>query len=205
AYRSSVSPVGMRPKSPHRSGPAVGTTTSCDRSTRSCSPIVHLSTLSNWRGGGMSAGLPRGAPLSTHFPILAISSSLSDGSFLNFWMPMFFSMYHGGISRAAVCRLMADAHGRTCSYVRKGIGAIELGRWQFWQLRCRIGRTSFVNVTSPRGAFAGSGRVAETTPTQTHARIRPAFHQMRPCLDRLIRTPKCGLVLSNVLFTVSVL
>jgi hypothetical protein len=39
----------------------------------------------------MSAGLPRGAPLSAHFAIVAISSSLSEGSCLNFWMPMFFS------------------------------------------------------------------------------------------------------------------
>ena len=46
----------------------------------------------------MSAGLPRGAPLSAHFAILAISSSLSDGSCLNFWMPMFFSTNHGGIA-----------------------------------------------------------------------------------------------------------
>ena len=31
-------------------------------------------------GGGMSLGLPRGAPLSAHIAILAISSRLSDGS-----------------------------------------------------------------------------------------------------------------------------
>src|ERR687887_2309967 len=28
------------------------------------------------------------------------------------------------------------------------IGATPSGRWQFWQLRCRIGAMSFVNVTS---------------------------------------------------------
>ena len=67
----------------------------------------------------MSAGLPRGAPLSAHFAILAISSSLSDGSFLNFWMPMFFSTNHGGITprgcAGAVRVLIARAHGRTSS------------------------------------------------------------------------------------------
>src|SRR5688572_7204467 len=39
----------------------------------------------------MSATSPRGAPASTHLAIVRISSSLSDGSFLNSWMPMFFS------------------------------------------------------------------------------------------------------------------
>ncbi len=67
----------------------------------------------------MSAGLPRGAPLSAHFAIFAISSSLSDGSFLNFWMPMFFSTYHGGITPACgpmpVRCLIARAQGRTSS------------------------------------------------------------------------------------------
>ena len=64
----------------------------------------------------MSAGLPRGAPLSTHFAIVAISSSLSDGSSLNFWMPMFFSTNHGGMTPARapspVRVLIARAHGR---------------------------------------------------------------------------------------------
>ena len=67
----------------------------------------------------MSAGLPRGAPLSAHFAIVAISSSLSDGSLWNCWMPMFFSTYHGGMTPAfgpmPVRCLMARAHGRTSS------------------------------------------------------------------------------------------
>ena len=63
----------------------------------------------------MSAGLPCGAPLSTQLAIFAISSSLSEESSLNFWMPMFLSMNQGGISRAAVLRLIARAHGRTSS------------------------------------------------------------------------------------------
>ena len=86
---------------------------------RSGVPIVQARSSAYCFGGGMSAGLPRGAPLSAHFAIVAISSSLSDGSFLNFWMPMFFSTYHGGITPAfgpmPVRCLIARAHGRTSS------------------------------------------------------------------------------------------
>ena len=64
-------------------------------------------------------GLPRGAPLSAHVAIIATSFALSDGSSLYCWMPMFFSMYHGGITPACgpmpVRCLMARAHGRTSS------------------------------------------------------------------------------------------
>ena len=67
----------------------------------------------NVSGGGMSAGLPRGAPLSAHHAILATSSSLSEMSFLYCWMPMPFSMNHGGIVpcllRMLVRRLIAAA------------------------------------------------------------------------------------------------
>src|SRR5262245_38410130 len=66
-------------------------------------------------------------------------------------MPIPFSMYHGGIVpcllRMLVRRLIAAANGRASSYVNSDIGASELGWWQFWQLRCRIGATSRVNVT----------------------------------------------------------
>jgi len=51
---------------------------------RSGVPIAHFAASSQVRGGGMSAGLPRGAPLSAQVAILAISSALSDGSFWNF-------------------------------------------------------------------------------------------------------------------------
>src|SRR5262249_33580607 len=84
AYRSSVRPLGINPRSVHLSGPTAGTATSTDFSTRSGSPIVHLSVVSNWRGGGMLAGFPWGAPLSTHLAIFATSASPSEGSFLNF-------------------------------------------------------------------------------------------------------------------------
>jgi hypothetical protein len=41
--------------------------------------------------------------------------------------------------------------------VTSDIGATPFGRWQFWQLRCRIGAMSFANVTS---LAAGAGRCA---------------------------------------------
>src|SRR5688500_11746136 len=71
-------------------------------------------------------------------------------------MPMFFSMYQGGIapalSRIAVRAFIERAQGLASSYVSSDIGATWPGRWQFWQLRCRIGAMSFVNVTSGVGA-----------------------------------------------------
>src|SRR4051812_8540071 len=70
AYRFSVRPDGMRPRSVHLSGPMAGTVISTDFRTRSGSPIVHLSVLSKWRGAGMSAGSPCGAPESAHFAIM---------------------------------------------------------------------------------------------------------------------------------------
>jgi hypothetical protein len=86
---------------------------------KSGSPIAHFVASPQTRGGGMSAGLPCGAPLSTHLATLAISAALSDGSSRNFWMPMFFSTYQGGITPALgpipVRCLMERAHGRTSS------------------------------------------------------------------------------------------
>src|SRR3989442_13010997 len=95
-YRSSVSPVGTNPSDPHLSGPTAAMVTSGDFSTRSGFPIVHPSLSSKRRGGGMSAGVPRGAPPSAHFAIFATSSSLRDGASLKFWVPIFFSMNQGG-------------------------------------------------------------------------------------------------------------
>ena len=60
----------------------------------------------------MSAGLPIGAPASTHAAMVAISASLSDGSSLNFVMPIVRSMCQGGISRATTFCLIDRAHGR---------------------------------------------------------------------------------------------
>src|SRR5215470_16289034 len=95
----------------------------------------------------MSAALPMGAPPSAHADSVATSASVSDGSPLNFVMPTWRSMYHGGISRLATFCLIARAQGRASSYVSSDIGAIAPGRWQVWQERCRMGATSFVNVT----------------------------------------------------------
>ena len=78
----------------------------------------------------MSAATPMGAPLSTHAATIAISSSLSDGSSLNCWMPMFLSICQGGISRFTTRFLIDRAHGRTSWYVTRDIGAISPWRWQ---------------------------------------------------------------------------
>src|SRR5439155_3717221 len=65
---------------------------------RSGSPIFHLLS-SNTSGGGVSAGFPRGAPESTHFTIVAISSSEIPLSFLNFRMHTLGLTYHDGLIR----------------------------------------------------------------------------------------------------------
>src|SRR5689334_905879 len=130
--RSSVTPVGTSPMEPHLSGATAGTLISGDFTMRSGSPSVQPSPpLAVTLAGGMSAGLPRGAPLSAHFAILAISSSLSEISPLYFWMPMFFSINHGGMTPACgpteVRAFIARAHGRTSSYVRRDMGAPPSG------------------------------------------------------------------------------
>jgi hypothetical protein len=93
-----------------------------DDTIKSGLPRAHSTALANLRGGGKSAGLPSGAPLSAQAANSAISSSLRDGSSLNCWMPMFFSMNHGGIAprpycdRASAVRcFIARAYGRACS------------------------------------------------------------------------------------------
>src|SRR5688572_15950783 len=75
---------------------------------------------------------------------------------------MVLSTCHGGISRFVVRVLMARAHGRTCSYVISGIGAISPGRWHVTQERCRIGAMSLVKVTCCAAAVAGSAAIAAT-------------------------------------------
>jgi hypothetical protein len=80
-------------------------------------------------------------------------------------------MCHGGISRNDTRVLIARAHGRTSSYVISDIGAISPGRWHLTQDRCRIGATSFVNVSvlSPKdgccvAAMSGQATTAATIP-----------------------------------------
>ena len=126
----------------------------------------------------MSSGLPRGAPLSTQAPIVAISASVSDMSSLMAWMPTSFSRNHGGITpiRFAQRRAVLDApRPRPHPLHRSSAtsGASELGRWQLWQLSCRIGAMSFAKVTgsSPgacpadRGAGASSSASTGMTPS----------------------------------------
>ena len=91
---------------------------------------VHLLASVNSRGGGMSAGFPRGAPTSTQAAIVAISAFFSDRSCLKLWMPTVLSIVHGGISRLTTFVLIDRAQGRASSYVSNDIGAIEPGRWQ---------------------------------------------------------------------------
>ena len=68
--------------------------------------------------------------------------------------PTFLSICHGGISRAATLLRMERAHGRVSSYVMRDIGAMLFSRWHTWHERCRMGATSFVNVTSASCAAA---------------------------------------------------
>ena len=81
--------------------------------------MSHSSAPAKTRAGGMSAGFPRGAPLSTHAAMVSISASLSEMSSLNVWMPTSFSMNQGGITPmrflSPVRCLMLRAHGRTSS------------------------------------------------------------------------------------------
>jgi hypothetical protein len=112
-------PIGTLSISPHQSGEFALTTSSLVLITMSGVPMLHPELSAYCFAGGMSAGFPRGAPLSAHLAIIAISSELSDGSFLYFWIPMFFSMYHGGMTPAfgpmPVRCLIERAQGRTSS------------------------------------------------------------------------------------------
>ena len=72
----------------------------------------HTSSSANTAGGGRSAGLPCGAPASTHSTMVSISALVSDRSFWNSWMPTDLSMCHGGICRVSTRFLMERAHGR---------------------------------------------------------------------------------------------
>src|SRR5216683_271439 len=94
--------------------------------------------------------------------MVAISASVKDGSSLNLVMPMVRSMCQGGIWRRATFSLIERAHGRASLYVSSDMGAIEPGRWQFWQERCKIGATSLVNVTS-----TGRAAVLVSAPSAT--------------------------------------
>ena len=68
--------------------------------------------------GGFNNLAPEMLPLAVQAAMAAISSSLSDQSSLNRWMPMSFSMYQGGMTPARGPRLVrifiALAQGRAC-------------------------------------------------------------------------------------------
>src|SRR5204863_6019940 len=110
-YMSSLNP-GSTTTSTNSSGPRALSMYGFGILTTTVGWMCHASRSPNWRGGGMSAGLPCGAPWSTHLTIVSISSSESDGSFLYFWMPTCLSMNHGGISRDATLALIERDHGR---------------------------------------------------------------------------------------------
>ena len=93
-------PVGTEAISPHQSGASPFISTHSVVLTRSGSPIDHLAASSRGSGGGMSAGSPCGAPPFTQASILASSRSVREGSYWYCWMPMFFSMYQGGMTPA---------------------------------------------------------------------------------------------------------
>src|SRR5471032_201142 len=76
-------------------------------------------------------------------------------------MPTVRSTCHGGICRASTRCLIERAHGRASSYVSSDIGAMEPGRWQFWQDFWKIGATSLVNVTSADAIAAVTRRSAK--------------------------------------------
>src|SRR6266566_1585090 len=89
----------------------------------------HVASSVQALGFGMSFASPIGAPPDTHWRIVSICSSLSERSFLNFWMPTVLSMCHGGIWRSPTRAAIDLAHGRASSYVRSDIGAMLSGRW----------------------------------------------------------------------------
>src|SRR6185295_1486018 len=116
---------------------------------------------------GMSFGSPCGAPASTQRTMVATWSSVSDRSFLNFWMPTVRSICHGGICRSATRALIDLAHGRASLKVISDIGAIESGRWQASHFSRKIGAMSLVNVgvfgASAAHAAPGTSNAAPST------------------------------------------
>jgi hypothetical protein len=82
-YRSSVKPVGDVPIAPNQSGATAFISTDGETTIRSGVPMRQALLSTKVSGGGMSAGLPCGAPLSAHAAIFAMASSPSEKSSLN--------------------------------------------------------------------------------------------------------------------------
>src|SRR5258707_2505755 len=135
----------------------------------------------NVGAGGISLRSPRGAPPSTHAPIVSISARLKLRSLRNL-SECSGSAPHGGISRADTLVLITFAHRRTSSYDSRTIGATSPARWHIVHLLYMMGATSLVNVgTAAAGApaFAVVNVAAATTTTPTRA---PSTRFMNPPL-----------------------
>ena len=117
----------------------------------------------------MSFGSPCGAPASIQRTMVSSCPSVSDRSFLNFWIPTRRSICHGGICRSRTRALIDLTHGRTSVKVLSDIGAIESGRWQASHLSWKMGAMSFANVgvfgTSAPAATPGTVTSATSAPT----------------------------------------
>src|SRR4051794_23744532 len=98
SQRSSFRPVSTTGRH-HWSGALAGIVKGADWTTRSGAPRFsdnnHASSLGHLTGAGKSRLSPNGDPESIHLTIVSISPSLSDRSFLNCWIPIFLSRYHG--------------------------------------------------------------------------------------------------------------
>src|SRR5205814_8006979 len=91
--------------------------------TRSGSPRTQPLVKSS--GAGRSARFPSGAPLSTHFAIVAMSPAERTRGALNSPHPV--TGFHGGMMRADVLALISIACGFASAYVISENGAMSLG------------------------------------------------------------------------------
>src|SRR3954466_2681497 len=97
--------------------------------TASGFPIVH--SVGYDGRGTRSALLPSGAPAVSPFPIVSFSAAVRRRSFRN--SPCVGSACHGGIVPFETCVAIDFTHGRVSWNVKRDIGAISPGRWQFVQ------------------------------------------------------------------------
>src|SRR5579862_2978825 len=102
--------------------------------------------------------------------MVAISSSVSDGSSLNLETPTLRSICHGGITRVMTFSRIERAHGRASLYVSSDMGAMEPGRWQFWHAFWKIGAMSLEKVGSFTGESAAKAIVAHAHEMKNRSR-----------------------------------
>src|SRR5262249_29455376 len=123
---------------------------------------------------------------STQRTIVSICWSLSDRSFLNFWMPTLRSICHGGIWCSLTLALIDRAHGRVSAKVISDIGAIELGRWHASHLSWKIGATSLVKVGVLGASAAAAVPATPSAALSTHApKVLRAFADFIPSMSML--------------------